>query len=111
MNNKSIIDRHAASDRSKGLLIAIAASLVLIVLAAYKVPLFHNEVYGTIIGVSEVHNETGSKLLATVQLDTGVQVLASMPRELLILQDSRAKVNEGRSLFGHKSYKIIAYSE
>ena len=111
MNNKSIIDRYAASDRSKGLLIAIAASLVLLVLAAYKVPLFHNEVYGTIIGVSEVHNETGSKLLAAVQLDAGGQVLASMPRELLIRQDSRAKVNVGRSLFGRKSYRIIAYSE
>ena len=111
MNNKSIIDRHAASDRSKGLLIAIAASIVLIVLAAYKVPLFHNEIYGTITGVSEVHNETGSKLLAAVQLDTGAQVLASMPRELLMLQDSRVKVNEGYSLFGHKSYNIIAYSE
>jgi hypothetical protein len=93
------------------LLIVIAASLVLIVLAIYKVPLFHNEVYGTITGVSEVHDETGSKLIAAVQLDTGTQVLASMPEELLVLQDRRARVDVGRTLFGRKSYRIIAYSE
>ena len=111
MNNKSKLDRHAASDRSKGLIIAIAASLVLIVLAAYKVPLFHDEVYGTITGVSEVHNETGSKLIAVVQLDTGAQVLVHIPSELPLPHDSRARVNVGRSLFGRKSYRIIAYSE
>ena len=82
MNNKSIIDRHAASNRSKGLYIAIAGAVVLLILAAYKVPLFHNEVNGTIIGVSAFHNEAGSKLIAAVQLDTGAQVLASMPRWL-----------------------------
>ena len=108
MNNKSKLDRHAASDRSKGLIIAIAASLVLIVLAAYKVPLFHDEVYGTITGVSEVHNETGSKLIAVVQLDTGAQVLVHIPSELPLPQDSRARVNVGRSLFGRNSYRIIA---
>lgn len=111
MNNKSIIDRHALSDRSKGLFIAIAALLVLFVLAVYKVPLFHNEHQGIIIGISEVHNKTGSKLIATVQLDTGAQVLASMPGELLIRKGIKARVNEGRSLFGRKSYRIIAYNE
>ena len=111
MNNKSIIDRLAASNRRKGLFIVIAASLVLLILAAYKVPLFHNEINGTIIGVSEFHNETGSKLIAYVLLDNGAQVLASMPGDLLIRQDIRAKVNEERSLFGRKSYRIIAYNE
>jgi hypothetical protein len=111
MNNKSIKDRQAASDRSKGLLVAIAASLVLLVLAAYKVPLFQNEVYGTIIGVSEIHNEKGSKLIAAVQLDTGPKVLASMPMDLLKRHDTRVKINEERSLLGRKSYKIITYGE
>jgi len=104
-------NRHAASNRSKGLYIAIAGSIVLFLLAAYKVPLFHNEVNGTIIGVSAFHNEAGSKLIAAVQLDTGAQVLASMPSGLLIRQDIRAKVSEGRALFGRKSYRIIAYNE
>lgn len=111
MNNKSITDRHAASNRNKGLFVAIAASLALFILAAYKVPLFHNEVNGTIIGVSEFHNETGSKYIAAVQLDTGAHVLASMPSGLLIRQDIRANVNEESSLFGRKSYRIIAYKE
>ena len=111
MNNKSIIDKHAASNRSKGLYIAVAGSIVLLILAAYKVPLFHNEINGAIIGVSEFHHETGSKLIAAVQLDTGAQVLASMPGGLLIRQDIRARISEERTLFGRKSYRIIAYNE
>jgi len=111
MNNKAIINKHAKGDRNKGLLIAIAASLVLILLATYNVPLIQNELYGNIIGVSEVHNETGSKLIATVHLDTGDQVLASMPRDLQIRTGVKAKVMEGRSIFGQKSYKVITYNE
>jgi hypothetical protein len=109
--SKSIIERHAASNRRKGLFIAIAASLVLFILAAYKVPLFNNEVYGTIVGVSEFHNEAGSNLIAAVHLDTGAQVFASMPGGLLIRQDISARLNEGRTLFGNKSYTIISYNE
>jgi len=111
MNNKSIIDRHAVSTRSIGLLLAIAATLVLLVLAVYKVPLFHHEYDGIIIGISEVQNGTDTKLIAAVQLDTGTQILASMPRELLIQQGIKARVNEGRSLFGRKSYTIMEYNE
>ena len=111
MNNKSKIDRRAASNRSKGLYIAIAASIALLILAAYKFPLFHNEVNGTIIGVSEFHNEAGSTLIAVVQLDTEAQVLASIPSGLQMRQDIRVKVSEGRTLFGHKSYSIISFNE
>ena len=111
MNNKAIINRFVKADRNKGLLIAIAASLVLILLAVYNVPLIHNELYGEIIGVSEVHNETGSRLIAAVHLDTGEQVLASIPRDLQIRTGVKAKVMEGRSIFGLKSYKVITYNE
>jgi hypothetical protein len=111
MNNKSIIDRQVASNRSKGLYIVIAGSLALIILAAYKVPLFNNEVTGTIIGISEFRNEAGSKLIAAVQLDTGAQVMASMPGDLQIRQDISARINEERTLFGRKTYSIIAYNE
>lgn len=111
MNYKATIKKHAKADRNKGLFIVITASLVLILLAAYNVPLFHDELYGNIIGVSELHDETGSKLIAAVHLDTGVQVLASMPRDLQLRTNAKAKVIEGRSIFGHKSYKIISYNE
>jgi len=111
MNNKVIIKRHAKSDRTKGLLIAIAASLVLIILATYKVPVIRNELHGIIIGVSGVHDEAGAELIATVHLDTGEQVLASMPRDLQIRTGAKAKVMEGRSLFGRKSYNIVTYNE
>jgi uncharacterized protein (UPF0264 family) len=111
MNNKAIINRFVKADRNKGLLIAIAASLVLILLAVYNVPLIHNELYGEIIGVSEVHNETGSRLIVAVHLDTGEQVLASIPRDLQIRTGVKAKVMEGRSIFGLKSYKVITYNE
>lgn len=104
-------NRRAASTRSKGLYIAIAGAAVLLILAAYKVPLFHNEVNGIIVGVSAFHNEEGSKLTASVQLDNGVQVLASMPGDLLIRQDIKAKVSERSALFGRKSYRITAYNE
>ena len=83
MNDNSKIDRHTASVRRTGLLIALAAFLVLLVLAAYRLPLFHKEFYGTIVGVSETHNEAGSELVAAVQLETGDQVLVYLPRELL----------------------------
>jgi hypothetical protein len=111
MNNKSITDWHAASNRSKGLYIAIAGSLVLLILAAYKVPLFNNEVNGNIIGISEFRNEAGSKLIAAVQLDSGAQVMASMPGDLPIRQDISARINEGSTLLGRKTYSITAYNE
>ena len=104
-------NRHTASSRRQGLYIAMAAALALLILAAYKVPLFHNEVNGTIVGVSAIHNEAGSKLTAAVLLETGDQVHAFMPGDLLLRQDISAKVSEGRALFGRKSYRIIAYNE
>jgi hypothetical protein len=45
-----------------------------------------------------------------VQLDNGDQVLASMPRELLESKSNDVMVDEGRSLFGRKSYRIIVSS-
>jgi hypothetical protein len=110
MNNHSIITRFAASPRRKGLFIIIAASLVLFILAIYKIPLFHNELHGTITGISEVYDETGSKLIANVQLNNGDHVLASMPKELLKSKSVDVMVNEGRTLFGRKSYTIIVSS-
>ena len=111
MNNDSKIDTHAASNRRKGLFIALAAVLVLFALAAYRVPLFHDELQGVIMGVSELYNETGSKLVAVVQLETGAQVLVSMPSDFLMQKNVNVRVNEARSLFGRKSYRIIAYNE
>ena len=111
MNSTPAPDRRAVSNSRKGLLIAIAASLVLFALAAYRVPLFNAELDGVIVGVSEVHNETGSKLIAAVQLETGAQILVPIPRDFLKQESVNVRVNEGRSLFGSKSYSIVAYRE
>ena len=111
MNNNPTIDRREASVRRKGLLIAILASLVLLALAAYRIPLFHNELDGTIVGISEVHNKTGSELIAAVQLDNGTKVLIAMPEGLLKSQSNNVKVDESRTLFGHRSYRIVTNKE
>jgi|GEM_PF-2577669 len=111
MNDNFPVDRHEALVRRTGLLIAIAAALVLTAMAAYKVPLFHNELDGTIVGISEVHDETGSNLVAAVQLDTGDQILVSMHRDLLKSESVKVRINEGRTLFGRKSYRIITHNE
>jgi hypothetical protein len=111
MTKNLIVDRHETSVRRIGLLISIVASLLLFALAAYRVPLFHNELNGIIVGISEIHNEAGSELIAAVQLDTGDQVLVSMPGDLLKSESNNVRVNEGRTLLGHKSYRIIAYDE
>jgi hypothetical protein len=105
------MNKHAKTNSNKGLLIALAASLVLILLAAYRVPIIHNEFYGNIIGVSQLHKETGSELLAVVHLDTGGQVLATMPPDLQLRTDTKARVMESRSIFGRKSYNVIAYND
>ena len=111
MSNNPTLDGHEASVRRKGLFIAILASLVLLALAAYRIPLFHNELDGIIVGISEVHNKTGSELIAAVQLDNGAQVLVAMPEGLLKSQSNNVKVDESRTLFGQRSYRIIKASE
>ncbi len=107
MNSESFPDRRRPSVRQIGLLIAILASLFLFTFAAYRLPLFHEQLDGTIVGISEVHDKTGSELVAVVQLDTGVQVLVSMPRELLGSERSNVRVDEFRTLFGRKSYRLV----
>ena len=111
MTDNLPVDRNEARVRRTGLLIAAAAALALCALAAYRVPLFHNELDGTIVGISEVHDETGSELIAAVQLDTGDQVLVSMQRDLLKSESTRVRINEGRTLLGHRSYRIVTYNE
>ena len=111
MNDKFSVDRREALVRRTGLLIAIAAALVLTALAAYKVPLFHNELEGTITGISEVHDEMGSELIAAVQLDNGEQILVSMQRDLLKSESIKVRINEGRTLLGRKSYRIITHDQ
>jgi hypothetical protein len=104
--------KHIQNTHSKkGLLIAAAGLIVLLLLAAYRIPLFHNEFSGTITGISEVHSGTESRLIAAVRLDSGEQVLTSMPRDMQIREDAKARVIEKRTLFGQKSYSITVYSE
>jgi hypothetical protein len=111
MTNDSVTDAHAASKARKGLLIAIAASLVLAALAADRVPLFHEELDGVIIGISEVHDKKGSQLIAAVQLENGAQILVPASRNFLMQESTDIRVNEGRSLFGRKSYRVVEYNE
>ena len=108
--NKKII-KHGEATRNKGLFISVAAIFVLIILTTYKTPLFHNERNGKIMGFSEIHNKTELKLIATVRLDNGYQVLASMPLDLQKRNDAKATLIEGITMFGRKTYKLLSYSE
>ena len=107
INNKT--DNRTSADSNKGLLIAVGAALVLIILAAYRIPFIHNELNGTIIGVSGSHTGKGTEFTAIVNLDTGSQVIASMPGDLQIRTDAKAKIIEMRTVFGRKSYRVTAY--
>ena len=80
-------------------------------LAAYRLPLFHEELDGVVVGISEVHDESGSKLIAAVQLESGTQVLVPLSRDFLSIESVNVRVNVGRSLFGHKSYRVVEYDE
>jgi hypothetical protein len=111
MIKASGIHKRAKSAHNIGLLIAITAALVLILLAAYRIPLIHHEHNGIISGVSEVHNQTGVTLIAIVTLDNGTQVLASMPRDLQIRTGIETSVMERRAILGRKSYSIVKYIE
>ena len=111
MNSKYNNDKGSTATRNKGLFISVAAIFVLIILTTYKIPLFHNELNGKIMGFSEIHNKTELKLIASVRLDNGYQVLASMPPDLEKRHDTNAKLIEGITMFGRKTYKIISYNE
>ena len=111
MKDNSADGMHAVANRRRGLFMAIAALLVLIALAAYRVPIFNKELPGVIVGVAAMHDESGKKSMAIVELETGSQVRVAMPSGLLLNQATDVKVNEGRTLLGRKSYRIIADSE
>ena len=111
MNNKAIKNRKAKANRNKGAFISVAAIFVLIILTTYKTPLFKKELNGKIMGFSEVHNKTELKLIVTVRLDNGAQVLASMPPDLLKRYDTKATLIEGITMFGRKTYKFLSYNE
>ena len=111
MNNKTIKNRRTKATRNKGLFISVAAIFVLIILTTYKIPLFQKELNGKIMGFSEIHNKTELKLIATVRLDNGTQILASMPSDLLKHYDTKATLIEGITIFGRKTYKFLRYNE
>ena len=111
MKDNSADGKHAVANRRRGLFIAIAASLVLVALAAYRVPIFNEELTGVIVGVAAMHDESGKKSMAIVQLETGSQVNVAMPSGLLVNEKIDVKVSEGRTLLGRKSYRIIADNE
>jgi hypothetical protein len=111
MNNNFTMNQREATTRRTGLMIAIVALLVLLVLAAYRMPLFHNELDGIIVGISEAHDETGSELVAAVQLDAGDQVLVVMPAESLQSESNNVRVMEMSTLSGRKTYRIITHQE
>jgi hypothetical protein len=108
MNNKSKTIKQAKSNRNKGLLLIFTALLALTLLSIYKIPLIHNELQGTIIGMSEVHDDAGSRSIATVHLDAGEYIQATMPLGLEVHQDIKARVMVGRTIFGVKSYEILS---
>ena len=84
--------------------------MALIVLAAYRAPLFQEELDGIIVGISEVHNASDSELIAAVQLDTGAQILVPMPEEMLKSDSNNVRVTEWRTLSGRKTYRIVTGS-
>ena len=108
MNNKSKTKKQAKSDRNKGLLLIFTGLLALILLSIYKIPLIHNELQGTIVGMTEVHDDAGSRSIATVHLDAGEYILASMPLGLDVHQGIKARVLVGWTIFGVKSYEILS---
>ena len=108
MNNKSKTKKQAKSDRNKGLLLIFTGLLALILLSIYKIPLIHNELQGTIVGMTEVHDDAGSRSIATVHLDAGEYILASMPLGLDVRQGINARVLVGWTIFGVKSYEILS---
>ena len=111
MNNKTIKHRKIKANRNKGLFIVVAAIFALIILTTYKTPLFQKELNGKIMGFTEIQNKTELKLIATVRLDNGAQVLASMPPGLLKRNDTKATLMEGITIFGRKTYKLLSYNE
>ena len=111
MGNRNTTNNHSTAIRNKGLKIAIAASFVLIILAAYRIPFIQSELDGTIIGVSGTHTGKGTEFIAIVHLDNGSQVMASMPGDLQIRTDATAKIIEMRTVFGRKSYTVTAYTD
>ena len=111
MNNKTIKNRRTKANRNKGLFISLSAIFVLIILTTYKTPLFQNELNGKIMGFSEIHENTGLKLIVTVRLDNGTQVLASMPPDMLKRNDTNATLIEEITIFGRKTYKLLSYNE
>ena len=111
MNGKFTMNRQQATTRRAGIMIALVALLVLLVLAAYRVPLFHNELAGVIVGISEAHDEAGSELMAAVQLDAGDQVLVAMPAESLNVESNNVRIMEMSTLSGHKSFRMITQQE
>ena len=111
MNNKTIKHRKIKANRNKGLFIVVAAIFALIILTTYKTPLFQKELNGKIMGFSEIHNKTELKLIATVRLDNGSQVLAYMPPDLLKRNTTKATLIEEITMFGRKTYKFLPHNE
>ena len=111
MNNKTIKHRKIKANRNKGLFIVVAAIFALIILATYKTPLFQKERNGKTMGFSEIHNKTELKLIATVRLDNGFQVLAYMPPDLLKRNATKATLIEEITLFGRKTYMFLPHNE
>ena len=89
----------------------MAAIIVLIILTTYKTPLFENELNGEILGFTEVHNKSELKLIATVRLDNGTRVLATMSPDIQKRYDTKAMLIEGVTMFGRKTYKVLSYNE
>ena len=111
MNNKYNKNKGSTANRNKGLLISVAAIIVLIILTTYKTPIFENELNGNILGFTEVHNKTELKIIATVRLDNGARVIATMSPELQKRYDTKAMLIEGVTMFGRKTYKVLSYNE
>ena len=109
MNHKTIKNRKAI--RNKGLFIAMTAIFVLIILTTYKTPLFQKELNGKIMGFTEIQNKTELKLIATVRLDNGAHVLATMSPDLQKRYDTKAMLIEGVTMFGRKTYNVLSYIE
>lgn len=111
MSNKYIKSRGSKANRNKGLFISVAAIFALIILTTYKIPLFKKELNGNVMGFSEIHNKKELKLIATVRLDNGAQVLATMSPDLQKRYDTKVMLIEGITMFGRKTYKVLSYNE
>lgn len=108
---KKLLDIEQSKERKRWLFIFLTVFGGMGVYGALFFTFSTEKAYGALVNLTVVHTEEGSQPMASVKLQTGTMVIATLPKGLRFKHDAKVMLLVRRSFLGGFKYSVAHYTQ